>query len=165
MAVRFSADGQDYTRTLAAGSQTQITVCYWMKISTDRNVVSCSWDLDNGTADSYIAEDSGDGTTHGVYTKTGTQLWSTAMTVGTWYFVGFSTNGVNWTATRRALNATSFTVSTGTNGNSTTNCQTLRLGESAFNGEWFNGCLANFKLWLGATLTQAEMENEAWSAV
>jgi hypothetical protein len=45
VAVRFSADGQDYTRTLSLGSLSQLSVAMWIKITTDRNDFSTFWSL------------------------------------------------------------------------------------------------------------------------
>ncbi len=165
MAVRFSADGQDYNRTLALGSQTQLSVTCWMKITTDRNAASTAWSIDNTVSDSYICQTSVSGTTMGIYNETGSTLATAIMTPGAWWFFGFSCNGVNWTITRRAATGVNFSANTGTNGNANTGVQTLILGESAFNGDWLNGALAHFRLWTGVTLTQAQLEQECWSDI
>ncbi|MEV7011536.1 LamG-like jellyroll fold domain-containing protein [Streptosporangium sp. NPDC051022] len=164
MAVRFSASGQNYTRSLSLGSQTQWTVSCWVKITTDRNAYSTVWGLDDGsTLDYYILQTDADGTTILLLDDADNTFGSRALTVGTWYYVGVSVNGANGTMVSRAAGDTSFTVSTWTTAAASTSLQNFRLGDAIFTDEWLNGCLAAVKVWSGATLTQAELEAEAWT--
>jgi hypothetical protein len=161
MAVRFSADGQDYTRSLALGAQTAHTVCGWFKISTDRNDYSTLWSLDNGTGDMELIQTDSDGTTLGAYLDydAGNIV---AMTAGVWYFVAVvaATTGNTRTAYYKVEGANALTsVSLGTG--SSTNVATLRIGESPFGAEYLNGCAAAVKMWSGQSLTQAELELES----
>lgn len=160
MAVRFSASGQDYTRTLTAGTLTQISLAMWLKVSVDRNTMTAFWSIGNSGA-GYILGTPADGTT---VTLIGDNpsIFSFSATVGTWYYVAFSVNGVNGTYVRRSLGDASFTTGTFATGNTSGPGDTLWLGTNPF-AEWVNGCLAAVKMWLGATLTQAELEAEAWS--
>lgn len=172
MAVRFSADAQEYTRTLSLGAQTQWTVCCWAKITTDRNAFSTVWSLDAGNSDFYMLQTNTDGVTLGLFSEVspGEPIEGAArvLTVGTWYFIGVTVNGTNGTMISRALGDTAFTTVSWTSVSDpapapSTTITNLRIGDDAFGGDWLNGCVAAFKLWTGATLTADEMANEAWS--
>jgi hypothetical protein len=162
MAVRFSSDASSYSRTVSLGATTQWSVSCWVKISTDRNTFSCAWSLDSGAAsDAYVLLTGSDGTTIGVYDESAPRA-TRALTVGTWYYIGISVNGANGTMVSRSASDTSFTVSTWSTGSASTSISTLRVGRSPNTSEFLNGCVAAFKWWHGATLTQAELETEAW---
>jgi hypothetical protein len=160
VAVRFSASGQDYTRTLSAGTLTQISLALWFKLSVDRNTMSSIWSIGNSSA-GYILTTPADGTTM-TLAGDNPNNFSFAATVGTWYYLAFSVNGANGTFVRRALSDTSFTTGTFATGNATSPGDSLWLGTNPF-AEWVNGCLASVKMWLGVTLSQAELEAEAWT--
>lgn len=165
MAVRFAADGRDYTRTLSLGAVTQFSAACWAKISVDTNGNSTIWSLDTDNSDYWILQTDFDGT--------GLTLWNDGtttipvlqqLTVDTWYFIGVSVNGATATVNVRAANSSTFSTYTPSLGaNATTVLTNLRIGESVFGLEWLNGCVAGFKLWTGAILTQAEMEQESWT--
>lgn len=159
MAVRFSADGQDYTRALALGSQSAYTVCCWAKLSVDRNTWSTLWSLDNGTGDVDVVQTDSDGTTLELFSD-GNNPQFVAMTVGTWYFVGVSRSGTGGTAYYRAASTGTLSTVDLAGSSSTTNMATLRIGESPFGTEWLNGCIAAFKFWTAA-LTADEIAREA----
>lgn len=162
MAVRFSADGQDYTRTLTLGSITQFTICAWVKVSVDRNDESTFFELGGGGT-AYIVQTTSDGVTPQLF-QTGAykSINGGALTVGNWVFFGLSVNGTNGLVVRREYNGSPFTTTTWTDGVAVT-ATTLRLGESVFTAEWLNGSIAAVKLWTGGALTQAELEQEAWT--
>ena len=174
MAVRFTSSGNEYIRTFSPslGSVTQFTVCCWARIAVDTNNYSCVWSLDaGGTSDYYILETTNDGTTMVVFSDAAgvDPLVTRAFTVGTWYFIGVSVNGTSGTMLTRSLSDSSFTVGTwdaGAGASGSTSISRLRIGNSPFtSGEPLNGNVAAFKAWTGASLTQAEMENEAWTTV
>lgn len=158
MAVRISATGQDFTRSLALGSLTALTAAFWWKVSVDRNTYSSAFFVDNGQADNWGVQTGVDGTTANVIMD-GNSTASVAMTVGTWYFGCLALSGSTGTFYYKTAGATSLST-TAITGVTATNAATLRLGESPWGAEWLNGCLASFKLW-SAQLTQAEIELEA----
>ncbi|MGC5009739.1 LamG-like jellyroll fold domain-containing protein [Streptosporangium sp. DT93] len=163
MAVRFSADSQDYTRALSLGAVTQWSISCWVKISVDRNAYSTIWCLDGESGASYyLLQTDTDGVSLQVYTDavSGINPTGGVLTAGTWYHIGVSVNGANGTAVIRAAGAAASTVTTWSTGDASTNIGTLRLGESSFNGEWLNGAMAAFKMWTGATLTRDELDQE-----
>jgi len=162
MAVRFDADGEDYTQALALGSQGAVSASCWAKVSVDRNTFSTAISLDNGTGAALFIQTATDGVTMGVYEEPLGNFAGTgrAFTVGTWYWVGCSINGTSGTMYSRALADTATTTAALAGLQATHNIANLRLGESAWGGEWLNGAVCAVKVWTAA-LTQSELENEA----
>ncbi|OUC99311.1 hypothetical protein [Streptosporangium minutum] len=165
MAVRFAADGQDYTRTLGLASTSQYSFSLWVRLAADRNAFSAALTLNDGVSfgSEVFLETDADGTTMALYS--GGVKGARSLTVGTWYYFGVSVNGTNGTMVSRSLADTSFAVTTWTNGGAAMALNGLILGESRNGGEWLNGDLAAVKLWTGVTLTQAELEAEAGAYV
>lgn len=163
MAVRFSADGQDFTRTISLGTVSQFSVICWVKISSDRNANSTVWTLDNGNGDYIAVVTNTDGTSMKFYTESNSSGNAQNFTVGTWYAVACSVNGVNGSMWTRAITDSSWTAITWTNGTANTTGTTLRIGEHPGTGLWLNGAVAAFKAWNGVTFTQADFDNEVWS--
>lgn len=160
MAVRFNADGQDYTRSIS-GTGSGWSAAGWFKISTDRNTNTTFLGFD-ASGDYLLLRTASNGTTIGIYANDGTHRATRSLTAGTWYFLGLSTsNGSSGTLVSRSASDTSFTVASWTGFPVTPT--TLRIGESHFGSEWLNGCVAALKIWTGAVLTQAELEQEAWT--
>lgn len=159
MAVRFDADGEDYTRSLALGSQTTFTVCCWARLAVDRNSWQTLWSLDNGTGDVDVLQTTQDGTTLQFYAD-GTMPAIVSMAVGTWYFVAISRAGTSGNAYHRTA-STAMTTVAQNGASSSTSMATFRLGESPFGAEWLNGSLAAVKVWVGVALTAAEIAAEA----
>jgi hypothetical protein len=162
VAVRFSADAQDFTRTVSLGTVTQFSVICWVKISTDRNTNSTVWTLDNGNGDYLAVCTNTDGTTMKFFTESNSSGSAQNMTVGTWYAVACSVNGVNGSMWTRAITDSSWTAITWTNGTANTTGTTFRIGEHPGGGLWLNGAVAAMKVWNGVTLTQADFDNEVW---
>jgi hypothetical protein len=169
VAVRISADGQEYTRALSLGVTSQFAFTCWLKPSVDRNSFSTPVNFDNNnSANSIRGIQTGmDGVTLEPYHFNGPFTGTKAtLVVGTWYYFAVNFNGTaaNWRY--RASTAASFTAAsfTGASDSSIT-MTTLRLGDSAWGAEWFNGCLAAVKIWHGINLTDAEMDNECWRYV
>ncbi len=163
MAVRFTADAQDYNRTVSLGSQANWSMSCWAKVVTDRNTYSTVWFIGASTSDYGYLQTDVDGTTMG-YWDAGvdtTHHGARAMTLGSWYWWGVAVNGGAGAVYSRAVTDTSSTVSTWASGGQSAITQTsLIIGESVFTNEWLNGSVMAFKWW-SATLTQAEMEQEA----
>lgn len=160
MAVRFSADGQDFTRTVSLGTVSQFSVICWVKISTDRNTNSTVWTIDNGNSDYYAVATNTDGTTMKFFTESNSSGNAQNFTVGTWYAVATSINGVNGSMWTRSVTDTSWTSITWSNGTATTTGTTFRIGEHPGTGLWLNGAIANMKVWNGVTLGLADFESE-----
>lgn len=163
MAVRFSADAQDFTRTVSLGTVSQFSACCWVKISVDRNANSTVWTLDNGNSDYISVVTNTDGTNMKFYTEANSSGNAQNFTVGTWYAVCCSVNGVNGSMWTRAITDSSWTAITWTNGTANTTGTTIRIGEHPGGGLWLNGAIAALKMWNGVTFTQADFDNEIWS--
>jgi hypothetical protein len=158
MAVRRTASGQHYTRTLTLGSQASWSICSWVKLSVDRNDFGTFFAFQS--TNSIMMEVGSDGTTLDIWDDSvgGTVGTTVALTVGTWYFVGMSVAaGTNASFMYvRAANAATATTATWTQAART--LTTLWLGQNQY-GEWYNGPQAATKWWL-ASITQAEMDAE-----
>lgn len=165
MAWRANADNQDYYFNGAWGATTQWSITCWAQISTDRNAASTVWDIDSGaTSDYYLLRTATDGTTMSLVDETGVTKGGLAMTVGAWYYIGVAVNGAAGTFISRPATSNTFTTVTWASGMSaSTNIQWLGIGESVFNGQWLNGCVAAFKFWRGATLSVTELQNESYT--
>lgn len=166
MAVRYDADGEDHNRNTGLPSGTTHTVCLWLIVDVDRNTFSCPISIDAGTGNFVYLETEIDGLI--MYLFEGDDAMATGpsvtLSVGTWFFIAWTRNGTGtnsgtlyWAAANTAaLSSGQRTLSqsfTPTN---------LRIGESPWGGEWFNGRIAAVKIWDGVALTQAEIENERW---
>jgi hypothetical protein len=166
VAVRFDASGEHYTRATALGSVTQFSFSCWLKLDFDRGDYSTIWCLDSGaTSDfSMLQTDAADSNQLAFYQNGISAIGVRTLTVGVWYWWGVSVNGSTVTVTSRSVGDSSFIfTSTATGDASGTNMANLRLGESIYGSEWWNGSLAAVKLWTGAALAQAELEAEAWT--
>lgn len=160
MAVRFTAGTDRLHRTVSLGSKTAYTITGWFQITVDRNAFSTFWSVNN-TADAgsgaHILQAIGDGTSIVVWSTN--QSAVVTATVGTWYFIGISANGANWTGRVRALGAGSFTNVSGTNLNNPSTFNQIRFGDSHYTNEQLDGRIEALKIW-NVALTGAEMEAE-----
>jgi hypothetical protein len=173
MAVRFDADGEDYTSSPLGLTTSPLTALCWVKVMVSRAAISTYFCLDDGTTtNAFVTGTTDDGTsTQGFFypdaNSLSPDLNSGAQTVGTWYRVAITSPGVgsNVTLYHGAATGAFDTDATGMSIN-TAGLSTLRFGESVWTGEWFNGSIANFKLY-SAVLTVTEMEAEfnSWDAV
>lgn len=140
-----------------------VTVSCWVKIDVDRNGFSSAWSLDAGGGGSQmlLLQTDSDGVTWTFYdSNQGTTLLF-AATVGVWYYIAvaytFGTANIYYGA------ATDATLTLNSSAHmDTATITTLRLGESAFTGEWLNGSIAAVKIWDGVQLSRAEVEAERW---
>lgn len=161
MAVRFDADTEEYTRAVSLGTVTQFTITCWAKISVDRNNSSSLWCVDNGfSGDYFMVSTDVDGTT--LHLRDDTSIFTIgALTIGTWYHVGVAVNGANATIALRAAGDATSTISTVSTASPSTDAVNLRIGDGIFNGLFWNGCVAAFKLWNGVTLSSQELDAES----
>lgn len=163
MAVRLSADNQDFTRTLSLGTVSTYTVAGWVKISVDRNDWSCMWCLDDNSTSNYeLVETDTTGTQFKFITdnaSSGINLG--AATAGIWMFIGISRSSSAGTGYWRGEADASFATAALTGAGASVTGTTLRFGESIFGGEWLNGALAAVKVWNGVALTADEMWAES----
>lgn len=156
MAVRFDADGEDYTSTSSPPTG-NFTVTCWAKISVDRNTFTTIWASDNGTGDLIYLQTQANGTTVQVWDDASVVTGAVALTVGTWYRIAFTRNGT--TSTMYTGTATGALTAATTANLSDVSATNFRIGESPFGSEWLNGCVANLKHY-SAVLSQAELEHE-----
>ena len=158
MAVRFDADGENYTSTSSPPTGSYTVLC-WAKLSTDRNTFSTIWASDSSTTNyQYIQTDS-DGTSLRAWHSDGSAITGPSMTVGTWYRVALVVSGTTatfyWGTATGALSSAQDTTWPAFSPTPTT----FRVGASVFAGEWLNGVVANLKHYTVA-LSVAELEHE-----
>lgn len=164
MAVRFDAATEEYTRAASLGTVTQFAISCWVKLSVDLNTLSTIWCVDNGFSGDFIRLcTSSDGNTLVVTDDTLGAHTVGSLAVGTWCHVAIAFNGANATAVFRAASDTANTITTWADSASSTSIVNLRIGDGVFDGQYFNGCVAAFKLWTGVALSQADLEAEAWT--
>lgn len=162
MAVRFNASGEHYTATLSQGAQTSYTICGWVKISVDRNTWSTAWALYHEDAgNSCVFETNSNGTSWECLFDNGNDQTLVAATVGSWYFLAVSVNGSTVNCYVKPLGGSISNSASATVAVTSLTATTFRLGDWPLLGEWLNGCVAGVKLWLGAALTQAELDTES----
>lgn len=160
MAVRTDADGEDYTRALALGTQANLTVCGWFRLVVDRNTWSTIFSVDNGTGDNWLLQTNSDGVTLNSVFDATSQEGIGAMTVGTWYFIAMATAGTSGNIYYRTAAQSTLTTVAVTGATASVNAATLRIGESPWGTEWWNGEFSNVCMWT-ATLTAAEVLQES----
>lgn len=166
MAVRFSGANQFYTAALGLGAVTQIAVTCWVKLAADRNNFSTVWNIDNNSMSSSIRglQTASDGTTMEIYYHNGPLTISggtkPSLTVGTWYYFAVNIDGNNANWMWRQSGATGFSAANFRGASGAFTANRLRIGDSAWTGEWLNGSVAALKIWLG-NLSATEMEAEA----
>lgn len=161
MAVRFDADGEDYSQNITFDNST-VSGCCWVRIDVDRNNFSTFIDFSNAGNDAFGVQTAADGVLWQIYSSSnGTSNLFTA-TVGTWYFIAFAKgpNNGDTAGYWAAANTLALSSSTGLDHNVGASIPTIMVGESGFSGEWLNGSIAAVKVWSGVRLTQAEFERE-----
>ena len=166
-AFRISGE-QDVVQLSTKPNVSGITMACWARITTDRNDYSAIFTIETGAGHSteyneLITES--DGTTLSVYDHvTGNIGTVGVMTVGTWYKVAIVFKAGSYDAYIGTEGVTALTKTSNTMANITTNDYT-GVGASQFSStEWFNGRLANLRVW-NAELTQAQLESEFQSTI
>lgn len=143
------------------------TITCWAKMSVDRNNYSTIFAIEDGaghsTAYNELITDS-DGTTLSVYDHvTGDIANVQAMTVGTWYAIGFKITAGAWKSYIGTEGFTSLTTATGSLTNILFN-DLFGVGSTTFTAtETFNGMFSQFRVWSGA-LSDAEIKAELQSS-
>lgn len=159
-AVRFDADGEDYSWSGGTAINPPCTIMCWGMVSSDRNAFSTFIELNSGSNTNQIMLDTdSDGTTLNGFSMPSSRVAiGTGMTVGAWYKMAIVVSGGTGTLYHApagsALSSAAFSgaiTSTGLTGG--------RIGEAVSGGEWLNGRVANAKFY-SAALTVAELENE-----
>src|SRR5690606_31110169 len=145
MAVRFDSENDTYIRSVGWGEQPAFSVSCWVYLSTDRNDYSTVWSLDDGTANNIVIQTDGDGTTLGIVSNGSWSSVSLGMSVGQWYWVGVVKNGD--TATVYRSTGTGPITSTSHSVTNALTADTLRIGQSPWDGEFLSGRVAALKVW------------------
>lgn len=157
MAVRFDADGEDYSVAgLSIG--TAYTCICWGKISVDRDDNGTFFSLSNGTTHMAIQTDA-DGVTIDRQPSTNVAAGGPVLTVGVWYALAYSQTDTSNGTIYSGTSATGLSSVAASMTNMPSSFTTLLIGESGFGLDWLNGCVANMKLY-SVALTQAEIELE-----
>jgi hypothetical protein len=155
MAVRFDAASENYTSTSGGITGTAATVLCWFRPVVDRNEYSGIWRL-AGSGDAvqmalYLADD---GSTIIAIDSAFTELEGPGTVVNTWYRAAVVMTGTTQTLYAGAFGAALQTFSATRNAISSP----PRFGVGVpSEDEWFNGRVANVKLY-EAALSLAECE-------
>lgn len=164
MAVEFTADLQRYGYNASWGTLSAFSIATWVKINSDRNDFSTVWSLYNSTSHFVTLRTDAGGSALSISSAggPGVSLGSVSLTVGAWYYFGFSFNGSDiCRLVYRTASDTSFTQITDTGaGNLTGNF--FRLGDDHNGSNWLNGSITAVKIWFD-DLDQAELENESYT--
>jgi hypothetical protein len=157
--ARFSADGQDYTRTLSPTVGAAFTVLMWARLAANRGYYTTAWCMDSGTQSTAVSMQTDVlGGTMRLVSGSGTSQSITAMTVGTWYCFAVTRSATGGAAgavvARYGTNPAALSTFTlnpvDGQWSSQATFTTLRLGESIWNNEWLNGNLAAVKIYTRA---------------
>jgi hypothetical protein len=168
MAVRTSASSQNYYTTLSLGTQTQVSVTCWIKLNADRNNNSTMWWLEGAAGDFLTLVTDANGTTASIFDNNSGILAGISMAVGTWYFHGVTYDAGTYTMISRALGGTSFssyTTSLGAASHVVTSLFIQNGQAGGGGGPFLNGCITALKGWVGLAMTEAQLENEAWTHI
>lgn len=168
MAARFDAATDVYTATTGLpSSSTAWSMIMWVLMSVDRNSYCGFADMPQTTGGDAATWQypgvGGNGTTIIGAFSDATEISSPAIdtTVGGWFRVALTRASATSATLYRGANGSPLTVTT--NAAMTTNITgtpaKLWLGGDSYSTEWWNGRLANFKLY-NAALTQSEVEVE-----
>ena len=160
-AVRFDADGEQPWVQLGASLESGFTIAGWVYMSVDCGDYTTLFDVDDGTTTEWVLlqSDSG-GDAMRADVSDAVNGSATALTISTWYFVAlwFSGTQAGWYYAALADPTLTAGGSTATTGGET-GIDYVRLGESIYGGEWFNGRIQGVKLW-DVVLTEPQLEDE-----
>lgn len=165
-AAAFSAQNQRYTRSsFGLDGTTDVTICLWAKMAVNRTTYSFCVSVDDGGGNYVQLGPGGTGINLGVSATTGGITPNTGagqnMSLDTWTFMAtvWRTTGGGTDDNHAYAIAPSTDVSmdaaTYAGFNSASG---LWVGGDGF-GDWFNGSIAQVKIWTAA-LSEAELEAE-----
>ncbi|MDX3100458.1 LamG-like jellyroll fold domain-containing protein [Nonomuraea angiospora] len=165
MGVRFDADGESYTRSTGLTSVTVFSFAGWFKLAADRAATTVLLQIDDGTGANYLRINAWNGTALTYQTSGGWfGLIGHTLALNTWTFVALSATANPGQVRSVARAADSATWAGGQTGQSnvTINANTLRVGDGQAASEWFNGSVADVKVWDQA-LTLDELQQESFT--
>lgn len=149
MAVRFSGSTEYYRTSTFGVSSGDMTVLCWVNLAVDRNTWTTMWALEDSSTDSnawWDLQANTTGTVIGLHTSGGAAGSSYAITVGTWHKTAVILSGTTATFYAAAAGSTLTLQQTETSTAATpTSRAWFFIGSNPF-GEFFNGTVANFKL-------------------
>lgn len=164
MAIRFSANGQEYTTAASLPTTRLFSVAFWARYAAlGTGLGAFIWSLDDTSQVVVLAFGSTGAVALQWTAGAGDAVAGPTVSAGTWAKFAFTCNGNSATlyAAANPLDALSayspvhnFTLPSGT--------LTMRLGdtfEAGSGGQWLNGNICNFKMW-DAELTQSQLEYE-----
>lgn len=160
MAVRFDAEGEQYSATTGLPGNT-FTIVFWVRLAADRNTYTTFVSFDSASNYTQIATDV-DGVTPKVFNSVvGNIQGTSALTVGTWYAMAYVQNSSTGNGTLYwGTNPASLTSVTSSVGAHTPTH--FRIGHYRSSGEWLNGRIAAVKIWnaaLSASQVTAELQS------
>lgn len=161
MAIRFDNNTDYLSRTTNVPAGTSFTACGWAQQSVDNNAISVIFAL-NEAADQYLYTSAADGTTFGIYGRSGGgAAFATSPALGTPFFWAIK-RGAATTVTgywRPRERSTFITVTdTATGSAATASMQIARETLGATSG--FNGLIWNVRVW-DRVLTDPELLAES----
>lgn len=151
--VGFNADA-DHLEYNTLTNLSTYSVMGWFKITTDRNAFSSAFYLESGASWTQLATDS-DGTTLKYFDQGANSVVLGALTVGKWYFIGFSNNAGSWKA-YLGDETNPLVVSSGTGAPSSAANPILYIASST-SAEFLDGSMGEC-LAYNAVLSDAEFE-------
>ena len=164
MAVRTDASGDYLRRSANLPASTAFTMCGWVKIAAIRGGAAQYWGLENNAsnASAWILMGYSNGGAFRITQTTGNTGFSSAPTVGEWFFwalVGAGTGAGNARAYWGHANTSTLVVATSSGASFTPAIMTLANSSWL---EWVNATWAATKVW-DAALTADELERERWT--
>lgn len=164
MAIRTDAVGDSLTLSSGLPTSTSLSVCAWVKLTTDRNNYQSFFHFyysGFGSQDVFLSTDS-DGTTLNLFDG-GAAVAGVNMTVGVPYWIGFTRTNTTRSLFYAALTDSTPTVATDATTQTITATLTTLYSMNDFYSEWVDGTIAAAKIWNGAALSQSQMFAERWS--
>lgn len=157
--IRGDASGDNITYSTTAPSGSSHSVIFFARPRADRNTYSCPMSIDAGTTDYVYAETEVDGLVMKMWDDSGGSITGPTMSVDTWYVFAWTKNGTTINFYHATSGSTTLTSAGSMTGTTLTPTQ-VRMLESPWTGEWFDGDIFGVRIWSGAVLSQSELEAE-----
>lgn len=155
MAVRFDATGDYLTRSTNLPAVSLFTIMGWVYISVDKDTYGAFWAYSAGLYGFYCGV-GGDGVTFVIHPPAGSpETTGNALTVAKWYHIAQVVSGTG--ANQHNAYVNGVLALTGTS--AVVSGSLIRLGNTAWGGDYLNGRLAAIKIY-SAALTVGEISNE-----